>query len=139
MGNFYKKTGQVKTLQLLLTISIVIIAVLTLSICIFSYYVDSAQCYIENYDEYIYLNGEIYYKICDENRDLFPSESYDKYQISNLTDLEDRTLEIIAINPNKRFFVDKVRIIYNNPRHDEIVFLSLDHFTESYEYAKVKV
>jgi len=131
-------TNKTKQAILLFCISILLVLFVFASFIICN--INSSKCYIGNYDEYICYNGEIYYKICDENRDLFSSEFYNSYQnyaIVNGTDLDERAIDIRGINTSARFLTDRVRVVYNNSDHDEIVFLTLEHFPESaIEYAK---
>lgn len=128
-----------KALKIFLSIGIVCICTLSVFMCLLFNNINSSECYIGNYDAYICYNGEIYYKISDENKALFSDEFYNIYDenaVMNLTDLEDRTKVVRGINPDIRFLTEKVTIVYNNSAYDEIAFLKLDHFLESYDYAK---
>lgn len=130
-----------KTTKIILTIIISALFLTSAISSIFIANVNSAECYIGNYDEYICYKGEIYYKICDENKDLFSDDfynSYNDFSVGNLDELNERTLSVKGINTNIRFFTENVLIVYNNSSHDEIVFLQLDHFLDTVCFAKIQ-
>lgn len=135
-----KKISNNKTQTIILWSCIFVLLSLVIFTCFIIGNIKASKCYIENYDEYICYNGEIYYKICDKNKALFSKEFYDSYQkylIANVTDLDERTIEIKGINTSSRFLTEPVRVVYNNSDHDKIVFLTLEHFPETtHEYAK---
>ncbi len=129
-----------KTKKEIIVICTVILLLLLVFVCFILYNVSVSECYIGNYDEYICYNGEVYYKICEENKALFSKETlihYDESIIINYDDLEKRTSIIKGINIKTRFFTEKVRIVYDNETHDNIVFLTLDHFLDTCDYIKI--
>ncbi len=134
------KTLNNRTQKIILLFSLFALLILFVFTCFIINNIKSSECYVGNYDEYICYDGEMYYKICDENKVLFSEEFYNNYQeysISNITELDERTVDIKGINTFSRFLTENVRVIYNNSDHNEIVFLTLEHFPGTInEYAK---
>lgn len=128
-----KKT---KTILIILILILFFYAIIS---TLFIVNVNSVECYIGNYDEYICYNGEIFYKICDENKELFSEHFYDSYEnfnVSSLEELNERSLSIKGINTNIRGLTEKVLVVYDDSSYNEIVFLQLDHFSDTVCFAK---
>lgn len=128
-----KKT---KTILIILILILFFYAIIS---TLFIVNVNSVECYIGNYDEYICYNGEIFYKICDENEELFSEHFYDSYEnfnVSSLEELNERSLSIKGINTNIRGLTEKVLVVYDDSSYNEIVFLQLDHFSDTVCFAK---
>lgn len=131
-----KKT---KTTKIIIIILILILFFYAIISTLFIVNVNSADCYIGNYDEYICYNGEIFYKICDENKELFSEDFYDNYEdfsVSNLEDLNERSISVKGINTNIKSITENVLVVYDDSSHNEIVFLQLDHFLDTVCFAK---
>lgn len=134
------KRSKAKTIFLIIFIilTVLLFVISFVEFCLIAF--ASSDLYHDSDNDCIYYNGEIYYEICEENKDLFEPEFYSKFPNGVTSIGKDDLYEYETIyNQYQMFLSEPCKIFYTSAEHTEVEYIDVDLFLTSAYFAKPHV